>query len=156
MRSLQRYGDSPSIHSRATHQACPQLGKRIVPGRFDLEHAPVVERHLQSLGMGGDRELPVLHAYDMLLLFGDVVIATLLAEQARIAHGKLAAIAEESGADLEDDDARLELLKSDDEARFYAGKIDDFRFFANQCLPRTAALLRQISSPDRTALTAVL
>jgi alkylation response protein AidB-like acyl-CoA dehydrogenase len=112
--------------------------------------------HLQSLGMGGDRELPVLHACDVLNLFGDVVIATLLSEQGRIAHRELNKIAVEKEVDLEDDDLRLELLESDDEARFYASKIDDFRFFTHQCLPRTAGLLRQISSPDRTALTAVL
>ena len=112
--------------------------------------------HLQSLGMGGDRELPVLHAYDVLLLFGDVVIATLLGQQARIGNRELTGIAEKLGVDLEDDETRRELLEKDDEARFYAGKVDDFRFFTHQCLPRTAALLRQISSPDRSALTAVL
>ncbi len=112
--------------------------------------------HLQSLGMGGDRELPVLHAYDVLMLFGDVVIATLLSQQARIGNAKLIEIADGEGVDLEDDEHRRELLENDDEARFYAGKVDDFRFFTHQCLPRTAALLRQISSPDRTALTAVL
>ena len=58
--------------------------------------------------------------------------------------------------DLEDDDSRRAMLEEDEEARFYASKVDDFRFFTHQCLPRTAALLRQISSPDRTALTAVL
>ena len=106
--------------------------------------------------MGGDRELPVLHACDVLMLFGDVVVATLLSEQARIGHTELNAIATAKDVDLEDDESRRELLTADDEARFYASKLDDFRFFAHQCLPRTAALLRQISSPDRTALTAVL
>ena len=112
--------------------------------------------HLSTVGMGGDQEAAVSHAVDMLALFGDVVIGTLLAEQAAVAHGKLAALAEGAGVSLDDAEARSAWLADHDDARFYAGKLDNLRFYAHQHLPRTAGLKAAIMATDRTVLDAVL
>jgi alkylation response protein AidB-like acyl-CoA dehydrogenase len=109
--------------------------------------------HLSGLGMAGDAGLPMFHAYDVLLLFGDVVIAALLAEQAALAKPMLERVA--GGVDLSNPTARRSLLESNDEARFLAGKLDNIRVFASQVLPRTAGLAHIIQSTDRTALDAV-
>jgi alkylation response protein AidB-like acyl-CoA dehydrogenase len=112
--------------------------------------------HLGGLGMSGDEQLPALHANDMLNLFGDVVIGVLLADQARIAMPKLKAMAAAAGVDLMDARARAGWLADSAEARFYAGKVDNLRFYCAQHLPRTVALRAAIKSTDRSALEAVL
>jgi alkylation response protein AidB-like acyl-CoA dehydrogenase len=112
--------------------------------------------HLMQLGMSGDQDLPVLHACDMLNLVGDVVIAALIGQQAVIAHPKLSALAQEAGVDLADATARGAWVQNHSEARFYQRKIDNLRYFAHQFLPRTAQWQRQITSPDRSVLEAVL
>ena len=112
--------------------------------------------HLSQVGMTGDQEAAVSHAVDMLALFGDVVIGALLAEQAAVAHAALATLAEGAGVDLGDGEARGAWLADNAEARFYAGKADNLRFYTHQHLPRTSALLHAIRSTDRTVLDAVL
>jgi len=107
--------------------------------------------HFMQKNMAGDADLPVLHACDMLALMGDVVVATLLADQALIAAPKLAALA---NGEL-DGEGRAEFLAANDEARFYAAKLDNLRYFAHQVLPRTAGLKAAILSEDRSALQAV-
>jgi len=134
-------------------------------GAFDAEVALIQKSqerlgacamHLSQVGMSGDQEGAVSHAVDMLALFGDVVIGALLAEQAAVAHGKLATLASEASVDLTDTEARSSWLQGNDEAKFYAGKADNLRFYAHQHLPRTAALKHAITSTDRTVMEAVL
>lgn len=111
---------------------------------------------MMSLGMGGKMEVAASHACDLLNLFGDVVIATSLAEQARIASSRLSELSSEAGVDITDTEARTGWLREDSEARFYARKVDNLRFFAHQFLPRTAGLELQIAATDTTVLEAVL
>jgi len=111
--------------------------------------------HLSQVGMSGDQEGAVSHAYDMLMLFGDVVIGALLGDQALLAEGKLDALAADAGVDLGNADARREFLQGNPDALFYAGKLDNLRFYAHQHLPRTAALKHMITATDRTVMEAV-
>ncbi len=111
--------------------------------------------HLGGIGMQGEHNLPALHAVDMLRLFGDVAIATLSGEQALIAQGRLRELASTAGVDLSDAEASRAWFASDSEAGFYSRKCDNFRFFAHQFLPRTAAALAAIKSSDRSALDSV-
>jgi alkylation response protein AidB-like acyl-CoA dehydrogenase len=112
--------------------------------------------HLMGLAMGGDQDLPVAHACDLLTLLGDVVVGSLLADQARVAWGALKGAAASAGLNLDDAALRTAWLNSDESARFYYGKIDNLRFYAHQFLPRTAALAKAITSSDRTVLDAVI
>ncbi|MCO4770683.1 MAG: acyl-CoA dehydrogenase [Deltaproteobacteria bacterium] len=112
--------------------------------------------HLSQVGMMGDQEGAVSHAVDMLALFGDVVIGALLAEQAAVAHGAFAKLAEADGIDLDDKEARAAWVEGNKEAKFYAGKADNLRFYTHQHLPRAASLLHAIKSTDRTVLEAIL
>jgi alkylation response protein AidB-like acyl-CoA dehydrogenase len=108
--------------------------------------------HLMQQGMSGEQDLPVSHACDVLNLFGDVAIAVFLGKQASLALEKVSALAAAAGTTIDD----AEWLATDDEALFYAGKLDNLRFFVHHVLPRTAGLLRMITSTDRTVLNAVL
>jgi alkylation response protein AidB-like acyl-CoA dehydrogenase len=108
--------------------------------------------HLMQQGMSGEQDLPVAHACDVLNLFGDVVIAVFLGQQAAIALPRLAELASAAGTSPDD----TAWIAGDDEARFYAGKVDNLRFFVHQVLPRTAGLLKTITATDRTVLNAVL
>lgn len=112
--------------------------------------------HLGGLGMQGQEDMAALHANDMLNLFGDVVIAWLLAQQAILAAPKVKALAAAAGVDATSGAAWTEFLAGSDEARFYQGKVDNLRFYCHQHLPRTAAFQRQITAADRSALDAIL
>ncbi|MFT7621474.1 MAG: alkylation response protein AidB-like acyl-CoA dehydrogenase [Myxococcota bacterium] len=94
-----------------------------------------------SLGQqsrGGDLYYPVLNASPYLEMFGDVVVAKLLIEQAAIAAKHIA----------EDDDEEM----SQGEWKFYRGKIATAKFFANRLLPRVEMFATVIRSGDRSAL----
>ena len=108
--------------------------------------------HLMQQGMTGEQDLPISHACDVLNLFGDVVIGVFLGQQAAIAAPKLSELAAAAGTTPND----AAWLAGDDEARFYAGKLDNLRFYVHQVLPRTAGLLRTITATDRTVMDAVL
>ena len=88
-----------------------------------------------SSGGGKDIEYSLLHAVPFLEMFGDVMVAQLLIEQALIADKKLA-----------------EIDEHDKDARFYRNKLKTARFFAHNILPRTIANAISIRSKDRSAL----
>ncbi len=150
-------------------QVVQWLGEKVAAaeatGQFDAEVALLQKSqerlggaamHLSQVGMTGDQEAAVAHAVDMLALFGDVVIGGLLAEQAAVAHAAIRRLAEADGVDLDDAKARGAWVRENAEARFYAGKADNLRFYVHQHLPRTAALSHAIRSTDRPVLDAVL
>jgi len=110
---------------------------------------------MMGLGMGGQMESAAAHACDLLNMLGDVVIASCLGAQARVAHGPLTALAADAGVDLSDKAARAAWLRESDEARFYASKGDDLRYFCHQFLPRTAAFELMIGSDDSSVLDCV-
>jgi hypothetical protein len=112
--------------------------------------------HMMQQGMSGAADMPVLHAHDMLRLFGDVLVGCMLADQALVAAGPLAALASEAGVDLEQAEARAAWMEDNREATFYGRKGDNLRFYVHQILPRTAGLKAAITSGDRSVFDAVL
>jgi hypothetical protein len=89
--------------------------------------------------------LPMLNATPFLDLFGNVAVGWLLLEQAAIAVLKLAAITQAKSVDPMDLKAMAALCETDDEARFYAGKVRSGQFFARRSLamcPAKAAVLK--------------
>ncbi len=110
---------------------------------------------MMGLGMGGKMEAAAAHACDLLNMLGDVVIASCLGAQARIAHEPLTKMAADDGIDLSDKAARAAWLENNEEARFYASKGDDLRYFCHQFLPRTAAFELMIGSDDSSVLDCV-
>ena len=138
-----------SIEELSAHESLAAEKAGLEKSRDRLGQAAM---HLMQQGMGGEQDLPISHACDVLNLFGDVVIGVFLARQAVIALPELQARAAEAGQAIDD----AEWLGADSEARFYASKIDNLRFYVHQVLPRTAGLLRAITSTDRTVMTSVL
>jgi len=112
--------------------------------------------HMMQQGMGGTPEMPVLHAHDMLRIFGDVVIGCMLADQALAAAVPLSALAGEANVDLSDPSARTSWMEGNDEAAFYGRKGDNLRFYVHQILPRTAGIKAALTSADRSVFEAVL
>ena len=64
-------------------------------------------------------------------------------------------MAADDGIDLSDKAARAAWLENNEEARFYASKGDDLRYFCHQFLPRTAAFELMIGSDDSSVLDCV-
>jgi alkylation response protein AidB-like acyl-CoA dehydrogenase len=106
-----------------------------------------------QMGAGGDMVYPILHACPYLEMFGDVVVAYLLLDQAVIAQEKFDAICSEKGANSEE--AKKSLCQEDDEAKFYWGKLCSADFFATQILPRMHARAESIESGSRSAMEVV-
>jgi alkylation response protein AidB-like acyl-CoA dehydrogenase len=106
-----------------------------------------------KMGAGGDMVYPVLHACPYLEMFGDVVVAYLLLDQAVIAQEKFDAICKQKGADS--DEAKQSLCEKDDEAKFYWGKLCSTDFFVTQILPRVHAQAAAVESESRSALEVV-
>jgi len=92
-----------------------------------------VTMELGQYNFKGDVYYPALSATPYLEMFGHVVNARMLAEQAIIAASKL-------------DDA------SPSEAKYYNAKIKTAEFFSNQILPKVDSIAASIRSNDRSAL----
>ncbi len=112
-----------------------QLKALIGPVEAAKNTLATVSMELGQAGMKGDIYYPVLHASSYLEVFGDVVMARILVEQAAIATERM------SKGDL-----------TPGEQRFYAGKVTSARFFVNHLLPRIDGLVSSIRSDDRSAL----
>ena len=106
-----------------------------------------------KMGAGGDMAYPLLHACSYLEMFGDVVVAYLLLDQALIAQEKFEAICKDNDAGSEE--ARKGLCQEDDEAKFYWGKLCSADFFATQILPRVHARAESAESGSRSAMEVV-
>ncbi len=127
--------------------------KEIEKGRDRLAAAAM---HVMQVAMIGQMELPVLHAPELLNMVGDVVIASLMGVQAKIALPKLQELAKADGINLGNVRARNKWMANNDEAAFYQRKIDNLAYFAHQFLPRTATWQEMITSKDRSPLDCVL
>ncbi|MBN1944500.1 MAG: acyl-CoA dehydrogenase [Bradymonadales bacterium] len=102
----------------------------------------------------GDILYSIQHATPLLDMFGEVILAQILIEQAAIAYPKLAALNQEAGA--ADEASRRALQESNEEAKFYAGKLHNAAFFCSQVLPHVKARAVAMSSGDRSVLDVVL
>ncbi|HOX29035.1 MAG TPA: acyl-CoA dehydrogenase, partial [bacterium] len=97
---------------------------------------------------------PVLYATPFLELFGEIVCAYMLLEQAKIASVKLAAIFAERGA--ADDAAKKAIVADSSEAAFYHNKIQTAAFFATNILPGVFAKEYAFNTGDVSPLEAIL
>lgn len=125
---------------------------------------PVVGKEVEALGaavkellgvtkfVGGkvrdDVKFVAQGASPYLTLFGNVVVAWLLQQQAVIAASKLGELPASA-------DERAKLLESNESLRFYAGKVETARFFTHQILTQNRWKAAQITAEDRSALEVV-
>ena len=91
--------------------------------------------HLGALGMQGNLRGAMLQSAPFLTMFGTVVLALHALWQARVAHAALAA------GDL-----------SDEDTRFYRGKMANLKFYARNVLPRATAIGKAIQNGDESCL----
>jgi len=137
-----------------THHAHPKLGKYAQALARAKDVLADTTMAFQTKTMSGDMVYLVSQATPYLRMFSEVVCAWMLLEQAVVAQEKLDAILKEKGAT---DGAREQaLLRENDEARFYAGKIASMKFYVTQILPDVQAKAAAMQSEDRTVLDVVL
>ncbi|MBI5968273.1 MAG: acyl-CoA dehydrogenase [Deltaproteobacteria bacterium] len=119
-----------------------------------LEQAKItlinVSLHFAKVAAGGDPLYPMLHACPYLELFGEVQLAYLLLQQAIIAHDKLQANFQKTGATAAE--AQAKVVDEQPEAAFYAGKLHTAEFFTSNILPRVQSTATTILSGNRSAL----
>jgi hypothetical protein len=126
----------------------------------DLKNHPILGKAAQSFAetkdklvactmalagyqMQNDMRYPVQICKQYLELFGDMLLAWLLLQQAEIAHDRFHQI-------LEEDPDRT--AKDHPELRFYDAKVKTAQFFVSQFLPRARANAARIESGDRSAI----
>ena len=112
----------------------------------------IAMQYQQDAGSGNFLHL-LLTATPYLELFGHVVVGYFMADQARIAIQKLEEIFKEKGADSED--KQKELVKENEEAKFYHNKIQTVKYFLNHALPKVKALEMEISDDDKSPMEVV-
>ncbi len=100
--------------------------------------------------------LTLLDAFPMLDMFGTILGAHFLLEQATIARKKLGAILAEKGVDASDEKAYKAALADDAEARFYHDKIQTAIHFCYRALPAVAAHATAIRSGELAPMNAVM
>ncbi|MBK6848093.1 MAG: acyl-CoA dehydrogenase [Proteobacteria bacterium] len=114
-----------------------------------------VNRALATAAMRKDWLMPLLHASPYLALCGDLLVSFMLLQQAEVAWRRLVALCAAAGVDPLDGAALRRLATSDDEVRFYDGKVKTARFFCASELPRLHARAAAITGADRSALEIV-
>ncbi|MBI4705278.1 MAG: acyl-CoA dehydrogenase [Deltaproteobacteria bacterium] len=96
--------------------------------------------------------VPLVNASTYLSLTGDVLLAGLLLDQARIAWDKLVPLCQKAGVDPADGKAVSELAKQDPEVRYLDAKVKTARYFCLYELPLVQAKAAAIQSGDMSAL----
>lgn len=97
-----------------------------------------------------DLTIPVLYAYPLLDLLGDMMVGWQLLWQANIAHEKLQGLFEEKSAQSPEEQEKL--VGDSRDAAYYTGKIAAARFFANTFLTLSPAKAQAIKSADKSAM----
>jgi len=95
-------------------------------------------------------------ACEFLKLMGHVVGMSGLLEQAVLANGWLQARYAKEGIAADDKKAQRAFYGSNDEAKFYASKLFEARFFALNILPEVFALSQSILAKDKSCMEPVL
>jgi len=111
-----------------------------------------VSMFMAQCGKAGKFLIPVGNAYPFLMMMGKIVSGWLLLWQAGVANGKLAVIAKEQGADLDDPAKMADLVKGSKDAAFYAGKIAGARYFIKHVLPEIDGTIKAIKSEDMSIM----
>ncbi len=101
----------------------------------------------------GKAAVPFIGACDMLEMFGDILCALFLCEEAVIAARKFDTIAAAAGAD--NPEAIAALVADNDEAKFYYSKSRTAEFFVNYLLPRIQWKESAILSEDFSCMADV-
>ena len=135
---LQRFGDDDAV---------APLARRLASYKEQLER---VTMGFAAQQMSGDFDMPLLSATPYLRMFGNVIVARLLIEQAAIAGKKLDAICQENGAS--DAKSRQALCADNTKAQFYDNKLKTAAFFTTNILTENDGLAAAVESGDRSAL----
>jgi len=115
-----------------------------------IEALDACTKKMVEAGMKLDIFYPVLVATPYLRAFGDVVLGWIWMDQMVIADAALDKIFKEKGA--ADDAKKKEVVKSLDEAAFYAGKVHAGRFYIDCLLPEVFSVRDYIQSGNRDVL----
>ncbi|MBN2498686.1 MAG: acyl-CoA dehydrogenase [Deltaproteobacteria bacterium] len=132
------------------HKEHARLGPHVEKLEQARDSLVQVAMGIQQAAMSGDLEMPVLHATPFLDLFGHIVMAYLLIDMAVVADEKLQAIYTAAGAG--DESACAKVIEDNPEAKYYDGKLHSMRFFVDTYLPQVKALLKSITSGNRSPL----
>ena len=97
--------------------------------------------------------VPILNATPFLNMFGHVVMAEILADQAMIAQNMLDVYCKEKGC--EDSKAVRKLVEESDEAKYLYGKVQGAKWFLNNQLPEVEALMKAMKNKDVSAMKMV-
>ncbi len=93
---------------------------------------------MKFMGLSREKSMkafvPLINACGLLEMFGDVICAVLIGEQAAISAGKLAGILAEKNA--ADDKAKAAVIADSTEAKYYFSKVKTAEFFIKNLLPR--------------------
>jgi len=101
--------------------------------------------YFASCGKSGKFLVPVGNAYPFLMAMGKVVLAWLLLWEAGVAREKLDVICPDA--------AKLsEVVKSDKDAAFYAGKVTAAQYFIKHILPEIDAVVKAVKSDDMSIM----
>ena len=109
-----------------------------------------------QMGKSGDPMqmiVPVLNAVPFLNLFGHVVVAQYLSEQALIAQEMLDKLCGDKGCN--DGKAVRALIEDNDEAKYLYGKVQGAKWFVDNILPEVEALANGIKNKDISAMKMV-
>ncbi len=109
---------------------------------------------LGAAAMQGNLEGAATWAVPYLRSFGDIVMGYQLLWQADIAKTKLEERLKAAGIDPNDKEAVEAHIAESEESKFYAGKLDNIRYFYSVILPETKARLQAISKADTVAMDA--
>jgi alkylation response protein AidB-like acyl-CoA dehydrogenase len=101
-------------------------------------------------------ELSLLNAVPILEMFGTVLGARFLLEQADVARTGLAEILGDAGVHRDDRAAYRKLLADSPDAAFYHDKIETAIHFAHRALPTVAAQAAAVRAGERAPLEAVM
>jgi hypothetical protein len=101
--------------------------------------------YFASCGKSGKFLVPVGNAYPFLMAMGKVVLAWLLLWEAGVAREKLDVLCPDA--------AKLsEVVKSDKDAAFYAGKVTAAQYFIKHILPEIDAVVKAVKSDDMSIM----
>ncbi|MGC8605279.1 MAG: acyl-CoA dehydrogenase, partial [Desulfomonilaceae bacterium] len=119
---------------------------------FDEARSKLLETtlHFARKGMSGEVAIPVLYATPYLELFGDVAVGYMLMWQAEIADHKLQEIFQKANANTTE--SQLDILKQNQDAAFYRGKVAAADFFSNFTMSLASGKARAIINGDLSLL----
>ncbi len=147
-------GEMDKVIAQVREQKCfPNMADRMDAAKNKLTEAAM---HLGALGMQGKLDESTLQATNLLEVFGDVVMAHELAKQALVAKPKIDEYIQKAGLAHDDLEGKQKLYEDNSEAGFYHTRMNNFRFFVNNILPRTLSKVQCILEGDRSALDGVL